>query len=249
MDLWKRSSDVGSACVAWVPDDGHSSATKRCLIAIVMAEKREMTAPVAPDVTTLREVALNHLARFATTEQGLEQVLARYMRRWARRSEQANVESDVIERVVSSSGAKIAQVCQDIVRLGIVDDGSYARSKARGLTRTGRSRQAVAATLIQRGVATPVLSEALDEVLGSSGDEEGRSHELGAALVLARKRRLGPFSARVSDEEAGVSVSDEDTRKALGIFARHGFSRDVADAVLSMDFDEAEERVIAIKAL
>ncbi|CAI9121012.1 regulatory protein RecX [Brytella acorum] len=214
-----------------------------------MAEKREMTAPVAPDVTTLREFALNHLARFATTEQGLEQVLVRYMRRWARRAEKAHVEGDVIERVVASSGAEIAQVCQDIVRLGIVDDGSYARSRARGLTRTGRSRQAVAATLIQRGVATPVLSEALDEVLGSSGDEDGRRHELGAALVMARKRRLGPFSPRESDEAPDDAAAGDDTRKALGIFARHGFSRDVAETVLSMDFEEAEERVIAIRGL
>ncbi|MDQ2803031.1 MAG: hypothetical protein M3Y41_10230, partial [Pseudomonadota bacterium] len=57
--------------------------------------------------------------------------------------------------------------------------------------------------------------------------------ELTAALVLARRRRLGPFRAGGHPDEAGA-------RRERGILARAGFPQGVASRALGMARDEAE---------
>lgn len=209
------------------------------------------TVPAPPDAEGLREAALAHLARFSTTQRGLEQVLERKIRRWADRATRAGLDAEAVTSAAATAQAAVALVIRDMSRLGAIDDQAYARSRVRGLTRTGRSRRAVAAHLVQKGVEAEALSGAIDEALGPRGEETARDHELGAALMLARKRRLGPFAASAGDG----SEADEGERrravheKALGIFARNGFSRDVAEVALEMDRDEAEARVIVIRAL
>jgi len=80
--------------------------------------------------------------------------------------------------------------------------------------------------------------------LGHRHDESAREHELGAALILARKRRLGPFRRKDADEASGP----EQHQRALAVFARAGFGRDVAEQALSFDLSEAEDRVMALKS-
>lgn len=201
------------------------------------------TPPPVPDAASLREAALAHLARFATTEHGLEQALLRRLRRWAQRAERAGTAMDAIETTVSALRPVVDRIVRDMAGLGAVDDAAFARSRSRGLTRSGRSRRAVAMHLSQRGVDAPVLEAAMDEALGERADDNARDHELGAALVLARKRRLGPF--RRPDAPSPDPLAHQ---KALAVFARNGFGRDVAENALAMDPDEAEDRVLMLKS-
>ena len=60
--------------------------------------------------------------------------------------------------------------------------------------------------------------------------EEGG--ELVSALILARKRRIGPFRKAASDQN-----------RELGVLARAGFPRDVALRALAMAPEEAEETI------
>ncbi|EHH67033.1 regulatory protein RecX [Gluconobacter morbifer] len=196
--------------------------------------------PPAPDARTLRETALAHVARFATTEQGLRQVLDRRLRRWGVRAERGGMMAEDIEAMIAALRPAIEDVLGSMAQLGAIDDAGFARSRALSLTRTGRSRRAVAAHLVTKGVDQNTTQNALDESLGARADESAREAELAAALVLARKRCLGPF--RRPDRP------EEEPMKALGIFARNGFSRDVAQAALDMDPDEAEDRIIAFRS-
>jgi regulatory protein len=59
---------------------------------------------------------------------------------------------------------------------------------------------------------------------------------LAAALILARKRRLGPFA-----------TAEQDPTRALAVFARAGFPQDVAQNALRMDRNEAESRILAFR--
>lgn len=199
------------------------------------------SAPPPPDAAALREAAVAHLARFATTRRGLEQMLDRRLRRWAERATRAGMESDATAETLAALQPVIGTILKEMAELGAVDDAAFARSRARGLTRTGRSRRAVTAHLMQKGVEAPVLAEALDDALGDRHGDAARDHEIGAALMLARKRRLGPF--------APDAVDDAAREKTLGVFARNGFSRDVAEKVLAMDPTEAEEWVNALRTL
>ncbi|MFT8716881.1 regulatory protein RecX [Gluconobacter potus] len=197
--------------------------------------------PPVPDAASLREAALAHLARFATTEQGLRQVLDRRLRRWGVRASRAGLPNEDIESVIASLCPAIDGIVASMTDLGAVDDAGYARNRALSLTRTGRSRRAVEAHLANKGVDQDTTREALNDSLGERSDSSAQEAELAAALVLARKRRLGPFHRPDREEE--------DPLKALGVFARNGFSRDVAQSVLDMDSDEAEDRIIAFRSL
>ena len=64
--------------------------------------------------------------------------------------------------------------------------------------------------------------------------------ELAAALVLVRKRRIGPYRA-VEDADAAVRM------KEMGLLARAGFSRDVAEQALDTSRDEAESRIFELR--
>ncbi|WP_215746266.1 regulatory protein RecX [Gluconobacter sp. P1C6_b] len=197
--------------------------------------------PPVPDAASLREAALAHLARFATTEQGLRQVLDRRLRRWGVRASRAGLPNEDIESTIAAVSPAIDGIVASMTDLGAVDDAGYARNRAVSLTRTGRSRRAVEAHLANKGVDQNTTREALNDSLGERSDSSAQEAELAAALVLARKRRLGPFQRPDREEE--------DPLKALGVFARNGFSRDVAQSVLDMDSDEAEDRIIAFRSL
>lgn len=197
--------------------------------------------PPVPDAASLREAALAHLARFATTEQGLRQVLDRRLRRWGVRASRAGLPNEDIESIIVALRPAIDGIVASMTDLGAVDDAGYARNRAVSLTRTGRSRRAVEAHLANKGVDQDTTREALNDSLGERSDSSAQDAELAAALVLARKRRLGPFQRPDREEE--------DPLKALGVFARNGFSRDVAQSVLDMDPDEAEDRILAFRSL
>ncbi|GBR06198.1 RecX family transcriptional regulator [Asaia siamensis] len=202
--------------------------------------------PPPPTAATLRETALRHLARFAATEQGLAQVLERAVMRWARKAGTQGCDNDQIEGLARESRSAIAGIVADMRRLGALDDAAFARSRSLSLTRSGRSRRAVAASLTQKGIGAEVLGDALKEALGHRHDDSAHEHELGAALVLARKRRLGPF--RRGDEEEGDEQAPLRHQRALAVFARAGFGRDVAERALALDLMEAEDRVMALKS-
>ncbi|MFT8808706.1 regulatory protein RecX [Gluconobacter sp.] len=204
-------------------------------------EDSPATPPAIPDAASLREAALAHLARFATTEQGLRQVLDRRLRRWGVRASRAGLPDEDIESAIAVVRSAIDGIVASMTDLGAVDDAGFARNRAVSLTRTGRSRRAVEAHLASKGVDQDTMREALDDSLGERSDSTAQEAELAAALVLARKRRLGPFQRPDREEE--------DPLKALGVFARNGFSRDVAQSVLDMDPDEAEDRIIAFRSL
>lgn len=221
-----------------------------------MGSETDSAAVPPPDRKVLREAALAHLARFATTRQGLEQVLLRRIARWERSALKAGAEQEDVRTAAAALRPVVEAVAEEMIRLGAVDDAAFAQARARRLVRSGRSGRAVQAHLAARGVEADVRDAALQEVVEGFSPAEV---ELSSALVLARKRRLGPFAGvpslrppRVApqDEEGGYGLSPEaaEERRAMGILARAGFGRDVAQRVLEMDPAEAQEWMERLRA-
>lgn len=197
--------------------------------------------PPVPDYQKLREAALAHLARFATTRQSLRQMLQRRVKRWGMRALRAGMFAEDVAIKEQDCQPWIEQIIEDMQRLGAVDDAVFSRSKARYLARSGRSRRGVQAQLQAKGVERETIQQALDESLGEVGDEQARQAELTAALILARKRAIGPFRRPDRPEKERL--------KLLAIFARNGFSHDIAEAALTMEREEAEDMIIAFRSL
>ena len=190
---------------------------------------RPPNPPKPPDAATLQEAALLYLGRYAATEAGLRRVLLRRVERWAH----AQPDADAAAPTVTAARATIDGLIVKLVGLGAVSDAGFAETRARSLVRSGRSRRAVQAALVAKGVATDLARDA-------TGDDE--ASELAAALVMARKRRIGPYrSAPPADPQLA-------RRRELGMLARAGFSRDTADRALEMDRDEAEQRIHDLRA-
>ena len=181
------------------------------------------SAPPVPDAGGLYQAALHYLARYAATEAGLRRVLTQRIDRWAR----AQTDVDAAEPVITSARQAIDDVVERLVQAGAISDTAFAEHRAKSMVRAGRSNRAVQAGLVAKGVASDVARAASVTDAGT---------ELAAALVLVRKRRIGPYREVLGDD-AAIRV------KAMGLLARAGFSRDIAERALDMPLEEAESRI------
>ena len=186
-----------------------------------MAEKGTHRGPRKATARYLENKALYYLARFTTSRENLRRVLMRAVHRSA-----SHHGTDV------DAGAQdIAALLDKLTGLGLLDDATYAESRARALRRRGLSARVVRGRLSAYGIDGDLVSAALAAV-----DEIGGG-ELTAAAGLARRRGLGPY--RRTDRGDGSRDKD------LAALARAGFSYDIARAVLAAPTPEDLEALIA----
>ena len=178
-----------------------------------------------PDRASLHEAALRHLARFAATEAGLLRVLDRRILRWQHATESAP------ETVVPARAAA-REVVRALTASGMLDDAGFAAARSRRLVRAGRSRVAVSAHLAAKGVD----AETAGAVLPDAGAE------FLAAVAFARRRRIGPFRS-----PTGETGAEADGTREMGMLARAGFPRDVAERALRLEPDEAAALLAELK--
>jgi len=183
--------------------------------------------PSPPNAGRLYDAALNHLARYAATEAGLRSVLMRRIDRWAR----LQTDPDAAAPVIAAAREAIDAVIARLVKAGAVSDSAFAENRAKSLTRTGRSNRAIQATLIAKGIPP--------DLAGSATVNEPET-ELAAALVLVRKRRIGSYRA-AEDIDPAVRL------KEMGLLARAGFSRDIAEQALDTSREDAESRIFELR--
>jgi regulatory protein len=181
-----------------------------------MATQRGPTPP--PDAAALQEAALTHLARHGATSATLTRALDRRVDRWAR-----TAEGDQVAASVAAARRAVREVVAKLATSGAVDDAAFAESRARRLTRAGRSRRATAAHLAARGITGEAMAAALPR------DDE---QEFAAAVAFTRRRRFGPFRAKPAEAE--------DRRRELAAMARAGFQQEAARAALALSPDAAE---------
>ena len=153
-------------------------------------------------------------------------MLERRVDRWARMTA-GTVDRDALAAQVEQGKRVAREVAARLAAAGAVNDAIFAESRARSLARSGRSRQAVTAHLIAKGVDAAAARAAL------SADEE---NELAAALVLARRKRIGPFRLGEPPDQAA-------RQRELAVLARAGFPQPLARKALAMQADEAEARI------
>lgn len=177
-----------------------------------------------PDAAKLYESALNHLARYAATEAGLARVLTRKVERWVRETAGEAADPESAAAAARSAKAAIPGVIARLKAAGALNDGEFAASRAKRLTRAGKSRRGACAHLAAKGVRAETANAVLPE------DPE---RELAAACAYLRRRRAGPFG-------------EAPALKILAAMARAGFSQSVARQAMRLDREEAEARIMAL---
>lgn len=166
----------------------------------------------------LRAAALAYLARYAASASQLARVLDRRRIR----------HGDGVETPREIIAARIAAIVSDLVRVGLVDDASYASMKAAGLQRRGASNRRIVGVLREKGIADDLIDAALRDLDRDYGPDRERI----AALRLARRRRLGPWSRD--------DLRIERRMRSIASLARAGFAPALATWAIDCARDEAE---------
>jgi regulatory protein len=178
-------------------------------------------APKPPDAARLHEAALNHLARYAATEASMARVLARKIDRWVRLDMGEDADPEAAAEAARTAKRAIPGVIARLQAAGVLNDNAFAASRAKRLTREGKSRRGALAHLAAKGVKPETAGAVLAE------DPE---RELAAACAYLKRRRAGPFG-------------DAPEPKTLAAMARAGFSQTVARQAMRLDREAAEEMV------
>lgn len=169
------------------------------------------TPEIEPEL--LERWALHYLGRYASSAENLRRVLMRRVRRHS--PGDAQQASPLIDGLI----ARYREA-------GLLDDTAYAAARVQSLYRRGESLRGMRARLAAKGVAAADIADALIGLRAAAADPD-----LAAACAFARRRRLGPFRrSRVGDH-----------MRELAAFARAGFSRQIAEAVLACSDIEAVE--------
>lgn len=184
----------------------------------------------------LQEYTMMYLSRYNNTEKGLLRVLKARLQRWAIKAEKEGIESSQINSKLRQGYQEIPDIIAKVKQLGIVNDQVFTEHKVSSLIRSGRSQKVIQNKLLQKGVAFEVVQSVLDQY-------QDKDIELLAALVHAKKKRIGPF--RRVDREFNIEAK----QKEQSSFARGGFSFAMTDNVLSMELVEAEEMIQKLRSL
>jgi regulatory protein len=158
------------------------------------------------DAALLERWALAYLGRFASSAENLRRVLSRRVRR------RLPAEREAVAQTAALIDALVARYRES----GLVDDAAYAAARVRARQRRGQSLRTIRAGLAAKGVGAEDAASAIAALREDGGDPD-----LAAAGAFARRRRLGPFRRGNGDRD-----------RELAAFARAGFSRAVAQAVL-----------------
>ena len=167
------------------------------------------------DAALLERWALAYLGRFASSAENLRRVLLRRVRRHGAGADEQP------ER----SGPLIDALIARYLEAGLLDDMAYAAARAQARHRRGESLSRIRAGLAAKGIAAPVAAAAVGGLR-----EAVRETDLVAACAFARRRRLGPYRRGIADRS-----------RDLAAFARAGFGRREAEAVLACPDPEAVE--------
>lgn len=188
----------------------------------VQKARREKRPPKKITETYLHNSGLYYLQRFAASKNHFKTVMKRKVKRSCLYHTDQNYED---------CAHLVDQLADKFEQSGLLNDDLYTRGMVSSLRRRGKSKTAILAKMRAKGITPERTIEILD-ILDEEDHDSTESAEKQAALKLARKKNLGPYYRGDKDTM--------DTRKALGVFARAGFSYDVARYVLNIDPDEVE---------
>lgn len=147
----------------------------------------------------LRDLALSYAARFASTGARLEAYLMRKLR-------ERGVAEDADGR---TAAVDVPALVARLVELGYVDDAAYARMRARDLGARGYGARRVEQALWAAGVDETIRADS------APGEAERRR----AAVLMAQKRRLGPFGPAPEGDPLAIRKARE---KAVAAMLRAG---------------------------
>jgi regulatory protein len=210
---------------------------------------KEIKPPKKISERYLRNSGLYYLQRFVTSSGHFRVVMTRKIDKSCRHHKDQSRDEclQMLEIVV-----------QEFLDQGMIDDKGYTLGMVRSLRRRGISARGIQAKLRQKRIGGDMIKSAIDEVNRDnensvpSFEETGEdvNHDFNAALILARRKKIGIFS-KYRHELAAMAHEDKQPleRKWIGAMARAGFSYDVCRRILDISEDELNDHGIFLPSL
>lgn len=158
----------------------------------------------------VKNIALYYLKRFESSVANLRNVLRRRVNDYAYHTP---------DFAIQEAYDWIEEILEDFQRVGYVDDARFSELKIKDYLAAGKSPRYIQGKLREKGIDENLIERLISE-------QEFDPYD--AALRLARKKHIGPFSAT---EE----IRKERRSKDLAILVRAGFDYDVAVKVLETE--------------
>ena len=160
----------------------------------------------------LKNKALNYLSKYASTEEKLRQILAKYCKRkWP-------------QATIQDSAKHIKETVKWCSENGYVNDYDYMIMKINSGRLKGQSATLLKQKLLQAGLSKNIVFKAFAE------DENHLENEFKAALVMAKKKQIGPFSLKPTNDKS-------ERRRQLARLARAGFNYEICKNVFDYSIE------------
>lgn len=182
------------------------------------SRRTKKRSPRPLDAVSLRDLALSYVGRFATTGAKLEAYLARKIR-------ERGVAEDAEGRTMDLD---IRGLVEQFTARGYVDDDAYARAKARDLGARGYGARRVDQALWAAGVDENVRSD----------HAPSKAERRRAAIVMASKRRFGPFGTLDVDDSLDIKARE----KQIAAMLRAGHDMNLVRFIVHSDTVEDVEQ-------
>lgn len=193
---------------------------------------KQKTAPKPPKKITesyLHNSGLYYLQRFAASSNHFRSVMMRKIKKSCAYHKEQNIEE--CEKLLDQLITKFEQS-------QLLDDQSFARGLVNSLRRRGLSQRAIMTKAAAKGLPAAQTKQALEELDLTKYDNQGEA-DFKAAIILARKKRLGPFvnPLKELDDDAKEKLKN----RHLAAFARAGYGFDISKKIIEMSREDAEE--------
>lgn len=171
--------------------------------------------------TYLKNAGLYYLQRFPSSIYNFRRVMMRKVKDSCFYHKDQNPEdcAQMVEALI-----------KNFKELGLLNDPLYAQAAITSMRRQGKSKRAIITNLGAKGVEETLITDILENYDQNENDSDLNA-ELHAALIFARKKKIGPFKGE-------KKVPEE---KELGALARAGFSYETARSVLEFTPEEVQQ--------
>ena len=180
------------------------------------------TPPKKITYDRLRNIALYYLGRYASSSENLRQVLKRRVQKSAHHHKDTDIEQ---------AHAWIDDIVTDMIRMGYIDDITYATNKAHSLHNRGTSSRTIYQKLLQKGLDKNTIETALNSLQENLNDglDEPQNTDLIAAIKYAKRRRIGVYRIKPAPDP------DKQYQRDLASLARNGFPPDICQKILGAE--------------
>ena len=175
----------------------------------------------------MKNAAFFYLNRYASSRANLMHVLERKVHKLLMTGED----------VPDEAQEWIENTANHCVKVGLINDRSFALTKARSMARQGRSTKRIKETLFQKGVAEKDIKAVLNEL-----EKYEENNDWKSAGIHAKKKRLGPY--RPADLPSDWDNKQVKLKREIANFARAGFSLDISLKIVKTHTVKELEKLI-----